>query len=288
MEASSIPDDQPSARRRPARRRDEPNNAGAAAYVAEALGTFALVLAVSLIVTIHSGDGLGVTDWAVIGLVHVFVLAMLIYSLGGTSGAHFNPAVTLALLAGRKIKPPDALIYIVCQLVGAVLAALVVKLLLKDEGNSVNYGATGISDAPPAPEAVPGQPAPASQGADFLGGSVLGGLVAEMLATFFLMWAIMAVAVDPRGPRSVAGWVIGATLGAMVMLFGPLTGGSLNPARSFGPALVGGEFEDFWVYVIGPVVGAVLAYMVYTALVLRPEHREPGERPVDHLEQRDA
>lgn len=284
MESATAADERPPERRRPARTADAPRNAGPFAYAAEVLGTFALVLAVTLIVTIHSGDGLGVTDWAVIGLVHVFILALLVYAFGGTSGAHFNPAVTIALLVGRKIRPPDALIYIVCQLLGAVLAALVTKLLLEDEGRAVNYGATGISDAPEAPAAAPGQPPPPSQGADFLGGSVIGALVAEALATLFLMWAIMATAVDPRGPRNVAGWVIGATLGAMVMVFGPLTGGSMNPARSFGPALVGGEFADFWVYVIGPVVGAVLAYLLYMAVVLRPEHRGPGDRPVDHLD----
>lgn len=284
MEAATASGERPpGGTRRTARAIDEPVNAGPFAYVAEVIGTFGLVFAVAMILTVHSGDGLGVTDWAVIGLVHVFILAMLVYALGGTSGAHFNPAVTIALLIGRKIRPPDAAIYIICQLIGAVLAALVTKLLLENEGRAGNYGATTISDAPPAPAAQPGAPPPA-QGADFLGGSALGALVAEGIATFFLMWAIMAVAVNPRGQRSVAGWVIGATLGCMVFIFGPLTGASLNPARSFGPALVGGEFADFWVYVVGPVVGAVLAYIAYSAVVLVPERRAPGERPVDKLD----
>ena len=107
---------------------------GTPAYVAEFIGTFFLVLFVCLVVTLNSAGGLGVTDFAVIGLVHAFVLAMLVYTLGGTSGAHFNPAVTAALAALRKITLIDATIYWLVQLAGAVAAALVTKLLLLDEG----------------------------------------------------------------------------------------------------------------------------------------------------------
>src|SRR6059058_1531218 len=119
---------------------------GAAAYVAEFLGTFMLVLFVAVIVIVNSRDGLGFTDWAVIGLVHAFVLMLLVNALGGTSGAHFNPAITTTLAALRKISPPDAAIYILLQLAGAVAAALVGKALLKDEGAFVNYAAPAVSD----------------------------------------------------------------------------------------------------------------------------------------------
>ena len=118
---------------------------GTPAYVAEFIGTFFLVLFVCMIVSLNSAGGLGVTDYAVIGLVHAFVLAMLVYTLGGTSGAHFNPAVTAALAALRKITLIDAVIYWLVQLAGAVAAALVTKLLLLDEGRGANYGATSIS-----------------------------------------------------------------------------------------------------------------------------------------------
>ena len=107
---------------------------GTPAYVAEFIGTFFLVLFICLVVSVNSPDGLQFTDFAVIGLVHVFILATLIYSLGGTSGAHFNPAVTAALAGLRKITPLDALIYWLVQLSGAVAAGLVTKLLLLDEG----------------------------------------------------------------------------------------------------------------------------------------------------------
>jgi len=147
---------------------------GAHAYVAEFIGTFFLVLFVCLIVIVNSRDGLGFTDWAVIGLVHAFVLMLLVHALGGTSGAHFNPAVTATLTALRKITPTDAVIYVILQFAAAVAAALVAKLLLKDEGAFVNYGAPAVNEARITD---------------------LGGFVCEIIGTFILMWAIMAMAV---------------------------------------------------------------------------------------------
>src|SRR4051812_9766076 len=263
---------------------------GAAAYTAEFLGTFLLVFFICMIVIVNSRDGLGFTDWAVIGLVHAFILMLLVHSLGGTSGAHFNPAVTVTLGALRKISPPDAVIYILLQLAGAVAGALVAKAILKDEGDGVNYGAVAVN----------------ARVTDF------GALICELIGTFALMWAIMAAAVNPRAPRSVAPWVIGATLGMAVMVFGALTGAGLNPARSFGPDLVAGEFDGFgtflFVYVLGPILGGMLAGTSYTAIVLRPQAlaaglddvavgpegglvispgeglEHPGERPIDKLE----
>src|SRR5947209_8743262 len=214
---------------------------GAAAYTAEFLGTFLLVFFICMIVILNSAGGLGFTDWAVIGLIHFFVLMLLVHSLGGASGAHFNPAVTVTLAGARKISPPDAVIYIILQLAGAVAGALVAKALLVDEGRAVHYGAVAVN----------------ARVTDF------GGFIGELIGTFALMWAIMASAVNPRAPRSVAPWVIGAALGLGVMVFGPLTGAGLNPARSFGPDLVSGHFDGFgtflFVYVLGPLLGAGLA-----------------------------
>jgi MIP family channel proteins len=236
---------------------------GTPAYVAEFLGTFLLVLFVCSVVSVNSAGGLGFTDFAVIGLVHLAVLSLLIYSLGHTSGAHFNPAVTAALTALRKITPLDALIYVLVQLAGAVAAALVTKVLLTDEGDAVNYGATTISEK-------------------FLQGKPLGGVLVEVIGTFVLMWAIMTFAVNPRGLRDWAGLGIGLALALPVMVFAPLDGGSFNPARSFGPAIVSGEFADFWVYVVGPVIGAVLAAFTYVYLILEPERRA-GKAPIETL-----
>ncbi len=234
---------------------------GVAAYAAEFIGTFFLVLFICFILTVNKG-GLGYFDWAVIGLLHAFVLMMLIHTLGDTSGAHFNPVVTATLAALRKIAPVDAVIYILLQLAGAVCAALVVKAMLVDEQRVVHDGATLVSP--------------------LLSGKTLGGAVAELIGTFVLMWAIMGMAVNPRAERGWAGFVIGATLGFAVMVFGPLTGAGFNPARAFGPSLVAGG-EDVGkflvVYVAGPLVGALLAGFSYTLIVLKQQ----GERPVDKL-----
>jgi len=240
---------------------------GPAAYVAEFIGTFALVLfitaAVSLYVTPATpGAPAPFIDFSVIGLVHVFVLFMLIQTLAVVSGAHFNPAVTVALTALRQVRPPDAAIYIVSQLAGAVAGTLVTKLLLTEFKNAdaVNYGATLMSDK--------------------IGEKVGLGMLAEGIGTFFLVWVIVGVAVHPRGAKEWAALTIGGTLGLLVMVIAPLTGAGFNPARSFGPALVSGEWggaSDFiLVYVLAPLIGAVAAAFLYTKLVTAPGAKEAG------------
>jgi MIP family channel proteins len=226
-----------------------PEPRGPAAYAAEVVGTFLLVFFVCAFLSIaHPGTH----DLAALGLVHAFVLAAAIYALGGTSGAHFNPAVTFALWSIRKISTANAVVYWICQLIGAVLAALLVKLLFKDVGAPVNYGATAIN------------------GSVLQNGSVGLGLIAELLGTFLLVWAIMGTAVNPRGEAPFAGLVIGIALGVAVMIFGPATGAGLNPARWFGPALVSTTWTDAWIYIVGPLAGGLIAALGYRALVLAP------------------
>jgi MIP family channel proteins len=193
-------------------------------------------------------------DFSVIGLVHVLVLFVLIQTLAVISGAHFNPAVTVALTAIRQIKPPDAAIYILAQLAGGVAGALLTKALLSDEGAAVNYGATVVSDR--------------------LNGNIFPGMVAEAIGTFFLMWAIVGVAVHERASKEWAALAIGGALGMAVMVIGPLTGAGFNPARSFGPALVGKEFDGggtfLLVYVLAPIIGALAAAFLYMQVLLAP------------------
>ncbi len=236
----------------------------AAAFGAELIGTFLLVFFICAIVSVNSPAGIGSTDFAVIGLAHFFVLAVLVFVLGGVSGGHFNPAVTTALTAIRQIHVIDAIGYIVCQCAGAILGALVVKLLLLHEGQAVHYGATILSH-------------------QHLRGANPGlGLLAEAIGTFMLMWAIMGVAVNPRGPRETAPLAIGGALALGVMVMAPLTGAGFNPARSLGPAIVAGTFPQFWVYVVGPVAGALLAAFAYVLIGLRGRDM-PAERPVETL-----
>src|SRR4051812_16876963 len=179
---------------------------GPAAYIAELIGTFALVFFITMVVTLYiavppAGQPQPFIDWSVIGLVHAFVLFMLIQSLAVISGAHFNPAVTAAMMAIRQIRPSEAFIYIVLQFAGGILGALLTKGLISNEGASAHYGATAVSAAR-------------------LDHSIWLGAVCEAVGTFFLIWAIVGIAVNPAGLKDWAGLGIGTTLGFLVMVFG--------------------------------------------------------------------
>jgi MIP family channel proteins len=245
-----------------------PPDRGPAAFVAEFIGTFALVFFVTMVVSLYVSPPVGgqqpFIDFSVIGLVHVLVLFMLIQTLGVVSGAHFNPAVTLAMIAIRQIRVVDGVIYWVCQLSGGIVAALVTKALIVDEGRGVKYGATLVS----------------SHVTSF------GGFCAEAIGTFFLVWAIVGVAVNPTAVKGWAGLVIGGTLGMAVMVLAPLTGAGFNPARSFGPAIVAHAFAPNagkWLifYLLGPCVGALAAAVGYFYMFILPGRRDvDGMQPV--------
>jgi glycerol uptake facilitator protein len=238
---------------------------GPAAYIAEFVGTLLLVFFITAAVSIYVAEPTRVNpnpfiDFSVIGLVHVFVLFVLIQTLAVVSGAHFNPAVTVAMTALRQIKPPDAAIYVVAQLAGGVGGALLTKAILLDEGKAENYGATAVSDV--------------------IGGKIFPGMVVEALGTFFLLWAIIGVAVNPRATKDWAAFAIGGALGMAVMVFAPLTGAGFNPARAFGPALVSGEWGGadtfLLVYVVAPVIGALVAVFLYLQILAEPGAKGVG------------
>jgi MIP family channel proteins len=222
---------------------------GLAAYIAELIGTLLLVFTVCSVIILYVAVGPNATfgsDWSVVGLVHAFVLFILIASVGIASGGHFNPAITTAFIALRRIDPIDGLVYILAQLSGGVLGALLAKGLLLDEGRASDYGTPAVSD--------------------LLGGAVQGAIV-EGIGTFVLVLTVLAVALNPSARKHWAPLAIGAALGFLVMVLGPLAGGSFNPARWFGPALVGNDFTDSWVYIIGPLVGALLATGVFKFVI---------------------
>ena len=238
---------------------------GTAAYLAEFIGTLLLVFFITAVVSLYVKEPSALNpnpfiDFSVIGLVHVFLLFVLIQTLAVVSGAHFNPAVTAAMTVLRQIKPVDAAYYVVMQMLGGVAGALLTKAILLDEGKAQHYGAPTVSDA--------------------INGAIFPGMVVEALGTFFLLWAIIGVAVNPRGAKDWAAFAIGAALGMAVMVFAPLTGAGFNPARAFGPAIVSGEWggtDNFLlVYVLAPVIGALVAGFLYFALVIAPGKREVG------------
>jgi glycerol uptake facilitator protein len=238
---------------------------GPAAYVAEFIGTFALVFAICAAVVLFvpgqpepSPTGAPAQsvfqDFAVIGLVHVFVLFFLIQTLAVMSGAHFNPAVTVAMTAVRQIKPIDSAIYILMQLAGGTLGALAIKGLYNEIGDETgqNFGAVAFNDGRLD--------------------TTLQGMGIEALGTFFLVWAIMGVAVNPSAIKDWSGLVIGSTLGFAVMIAAPMTGAGFNPARALGPAIVAEAFGDegkwLLLYVLAPLVGALVAVFLYSWLMV--------------------
>ena len=219
------------------------------ALAAELLGTCLLVLFIGLIVVV-SGGGTVRVDMAVISIGHVLILAALVAVLGGVSGGHFNPAVTITLAALKKFPTSGGGPYIAMQLIGATLGALIVKLLLNDPGKLTNYATPAVNKV-------------------LLSGN-FGGFVCEALGTFVLVAAVVGTAAIVRNQTALTPLLIGGALGFGVMAVAPLTGAGLNPARSFGPALISGEFGGFgtflFVYVLGPIVGGLLAGTVVNYL----------------------
>ena len=219
---------------------------------AEALGTFGLVFVGAAVVVVNGGfpnSGIGLLG---IALAHAIVLSVMVTATMTISGGHLNPAVTLALLVGRRIDPASAATYIVVQLAAACLAASLVKLLL-----------------PPLPvrNAMLGVPVIASSVS--LGQAI--GI--ELILTFFLVSAVYGTAVSPDAPR-VAGFGIGLVLLFDILVGGPLTGAAMNPARAFGPALVANQWLGHLVYWIGPVAGGILAALLWEYVLLpRGPHR---------------
>ncbi len=213
--------------------------------IAEAIGTFILVLlgcgaAVALAPSADNVAGIAGT-----ALAFGFGIAGAIYAVGHISGGHLNPAVSVALTVIGRFKPNDLPAYIVAQLVGATLAALALKGIFTGADLLGNNGvAEGVSN-----------------------GSAL---LFEGLATAVFLFVIVAVATDKRATPGIAALAIGLTLIAIHLVGIPLTGTSVNPARTFGPALIAGEWGGFWIFLIGPFVGGALGALVYNAV--RPDN----------------
>jgi aquaporin Z len=207
--------------------------------IAEATGTFILVFAGTGAIMVNQISNGAVSH---LGISFVFgaVVAALIYTLGHISGAHFNPAVTLAFWTSGFFPGHKVISYLLAQCIGATLASALLRLSL---GLVANMGAT-----------LP------------LHHNWIQVLVLETVLTFILMLVIFGSGLDRRAPIGFAGLAIGLTVGLEAASMGPITGASMNPARSFGPALVGSIWQHHWVYWIAPILGAQLAVLVYRQL----------------------
>lgn len=221
--------------------------------VAEFIGPFALVFlgAGSIIMT-------GGQDLVAIALAHGLALGVMIAAAGHISGGHYNPAVSIALAIAGKIEPQRAVIYVGAQIIGAIAAALcLVAIFTGDQIDAVKLGTPVVGESFDATAA----------------------LFAEVILTFFLMFVIFGTAVDQRGPKAIAALAIGLTVTADIVAMGAVTGAAMNPARHLGPALVDGTWGDFWVWWIGPIVGAALAAIIFNWVLL--DYVGPGDAARD-------
>jgi len=203
---------------------------------AEALGAFTLIFVGAGAIIITGGANL-----VAIALAYGLAFALMVSAVGHVSGGLFNPALTIGLWATRRIGTLSGILYIIAQLVGAVVAALALTALYPDVmREATSLGTPGLS-----------------AGVDFVQAVGI-----EAIATFFLMTAVFGTMLDPRGP-SLGGFGVGLIITMNVFAVGSLTGAAMNPARAFGPALVSGAWDDHLVWWIGPIIGAVLAAVVY-------------------------
>jgi MIP family channel proteins len=207
--------------------------------IAEGIGTFTLIFAGTGAVMVNEISKGAITHLG-ISLVFGAIVAALIYSLGHLSGAHFNPAVTLAFWTSGFFPKRQVLPYILAQCLGGVAAS---SLLLVSLGSVAKLGAT-----------LP------------LNGNWLQSFILELVLTFILMFVIFGSGLDRRAHIGFAGLAIGLTVGVEAAFMGPITGASMNPARSFAPALVGGIWQHQWLYWVAPILGAQLAVLVYGQL----------------------
>jgi aquaporin TIP len=233
--------------------------------VSEALGAGALIFfgAGAVVATGLTGD----TSPLIIGLANGLAIALAVTWLGHISGGHFNPAITFGFLVTRRIDFSMAVVYMISQFVGAVVAALLLRVMFDDaQVNAVHLGAPSVGPASSVGEAF----------------------AAEIIMTFFLVVAVFATAVDTRGAfKIVAGFAIGLTITVDVLVGGSVSGAAMNPARAFGPQLVGNYWADGWIYYIACPIGGAIAAILYDRLYLRPHDVEAAGAAGTGLEEPD-
>ena len=212
--------------------------------VAEVIATFSLVFIGAGAVLVNSANGaLGLLG---VALAHGLVLMSMIYATGHISGAHVNPAVTIAMFATKQIKAQKAVLYIIAQLLGAGIAGFLLLAAFPSIAMASNVGLTSLATDV---------------------GMIQGTLI-EAILTFFLVFTIFGVAVDKRASTPLFGLAIGLVLTFDILIGGTFTGAAMNPARWFGPALASGYWAESIVYLAGPIIGALVAALLYTHVLM--------------------
>ena len=217
---------------------------GGKTFLAELIGTFGLIfMGVGAVLQQQATQTVGTTGIAV---AHGLAILIGFYALGHISGGHFNPAVTFGMLVTKRIGFGGAINYWIAQLAGAALAAWILSYAYQGGPVDVHLGTPAIDPT--------------------IGART--GLLLEAIMTFFLVSVVFGTAVDPRAPKGFAGLAIGLTITADILVGGALTGGAMNPARAFGPALASGYWQDQWVYWVGPLLGGAVAALLYDRFFL--------------------
>ena len=179
----------------------------------------------------------------------------MVYAFGHVSGAHINPAVTIPMMITKKISIQDGIAYIIFQIIGATLAAFSLKAILPELGAKVNFGTQGGPS-------------------ELLNNSVMSGFMVEAILTFFLVVVIFMTAVHKNAPKSVYGAAIGGMVFLLHIVGVPLTGASMNPARTFGPAVASGAWEFQWLYWVAPIVGGIIAGVIMNYVFVNKAEKE--------------
>jgi len=231
-------------------------------WFAEAIATYALVffgpLAIILSV-VAFGDGLSIESIIMISLGHGAAIGLMVYAFGHISGAHINPAVTIPMMITKKISVADGIGYIIFQLIGAVVAAFSLKAILPEIGAKVHFGTQGGPS-------------------ELLNNSVMAGITVEIILTFFLVTVIFLTAVHKKAPAGIHGISIGGMVFLLHLVGVPLTGASMNPARTFGPAVVSGFWELHWLYWVAPIIGGIIAGVIMNYIFVNNAEPETKRR----------
>ncbi|WP_105617713.1 MIP/aquaporin family protein [Vallitalea okinawensis] len=219
------------------------------AYLSELIGTFILVFNGTGAIMVNEIFG-GVITHLGIAFAFGLTVAMLIYTFRKISGANFNPAVSIALWSIKRLSTKDMMLYIASQVIGAILASILLKVMF---GNIATLGATLPNDA-------------------LFDNEITVALAVELIYTFILMVVILGAAVDNRADDRFGGIAIGITVMVGALIIGPISGGSFNPARSLGPALISGHVSSLWLYIVFPIIGALLAVFATKKIFYLEDH----------------
>ncbi len=226
-------------------------------WFAEGIATFCLVFFGPLSVILAAaafGTGLSIEGIIMISLAHGGAIGLMVYAFGHVSGAHINPAVTIPMIITKKISPADGAGYIALQLIGGIIAAFALVAILPDLGQSVNFGTQ-----------APGE---------LINGDPMSALWLEMIFTFFLVTTIFLTAVHKKAPAGIQGISIGGMVFLLHLVGVPLTGASMNPARTLGPAIASGFWEFHWVYWVGPIIGGIIAGLIMNYVFVKQAEKE--------------